>query len=192
MNSASHVEEFSKIMVNAPVWEWARIVRDIGIPNAWIGAGAVRNRVWKTIFGNRCQVETPDIDVAYWEEDLTDGREQEWERRLNARCVAPWQVRNQHRFSSKKTLQPWNSAEDGIASWVETATTVAIRRGERDELIVLAPYGLEDLFAGILRPTEDVDDALFLDRVNAKRWQERCPTLRVELERIKKKEHMIL
>ena len=113
-------------------------------------------------------------------------------RKIKQTFTRAWQARNQHRFSSKKTHQPWNSAEDGIASWVETATTVAIRHGEHDELIVFVPYGLEDLFAGILRPTDDVGDEVFLDRVKAKQWQEHCPALRVELKRIPKKDQKIM
>jgi hypothetical protein len=188
MNNPPLLEEFSKLILGASVWESARVIRDAKIPNAWIGAGAVRNLVWKARFGDQCRVQTPDIDVAYWEEDFTDGREQSWEKKFHDALVAPWQVRNQHRFASKKTGQVWTSVEDGIASWVETATTVAIHRGEQDELIIFAPYGLEDLFAGILRPTEDVSDEFFLERIKTKQWQAHCPALRIELKRILKKD----
>jgi hypothetical protein len=64
--------------------------------------------------------------------------------------------------------------------WPETATAVGVRLGPDDEIEVSAPLGLEDLFSLVVRPTERFRTdkyALFLGRVQSKRWQEIWPKL---------------
>jgi hypothetical protein len=48
-------------------------------------------------------------------------------------------------------VAPLVSAADGVGTWPETATAVAIRLLDGDELRVVAPCGLEDLFALVCR-----------------------------------------
>ena len=46
---------------------------------------------------------------------------------------------------------PLLSAADGVATWPETATAVAVRLCADDSLEVLAPCGLADLLGGVCR-----------------------------------------
>jgi hypothetical protein len=75
---------------------------------------------------------------------------------------------------------PYHSATDAMTCWPETATAVGVRLGGDDEIEVAAPLGLDDLFSLVVRPTERFRTekyALFLDRVQSKRWQEIWPEL---------------
>jgi hypothetical protein len=48
-------------------------------------------------------------------------------------------------------VEQTTSSADGVATWPETATAVAVRLLEDDTIRVVAPCGLEDLFAVICR-----------------------------------------
>jgi hypothetical protein len=75
---------------------------------------------------------------------------------------------------------PYHSATDAMTCWPETATAVGVRLGGEDEIEVAAPLGLDDLFSLVVRPTgrfRTEKYALFLDRVQSKRWQEIWPEL---------------
>ena len=99
------------------------------------------------------------------------------------RAVRPrltWSVANQHRMALRAGLPPWPDLAAALAAWPETATAVAVRlAGGRIE--VLAPHGLDDLFAGILRPTpaHAATPQAVSARAAAKGWRARWPFLRV-------------
>lgn len=55
----------------------------------------------------------------------------------------------------------------------ETATAAAVRLGKDDVIEVAAPFGLDDLFNLVVRPTaryEIEKKALRLDRIRSKNW----------------------
>lgn len=47
----------------------------------------------------------------------------------------------------------YSSVEDGIKNWLHTATSVGVKLDVEGEWQFFTPYGLDDLFAGIIRPT---------------------------------------
>jgi hypothetical protein len=66
--------------------------------------------------------------------------------------------------------------------WPETGTTVAVRRSNRDQGEVAAPFGLDELFDLIVRPTPHFAAGkrlIYSNRIQAKRWLEIWPLLRV-------------
>ena len=151
----------------------------IAPPDAWLSAGFVRNAVFSELFGpQRVQLES-DLDVIYLDERATDPeRDLALERELFARAPALWSVKNQVRMSQDNGLAPYRDVQDALAHFPETATAVAVRmRGS--ELEVLAPYGLDDLRAGVIRATPLIRREVFLARCDSKRWLERWPGVRV-------------
>jgi hypothetical protein len=48
-------------------------------------------------------------------------------------------------------VKPLKSTADGVATWPETATSVAVRLDANDDLKVTAPCGLDDLLNGVCR-----------------------------------------
>jgi uncharacterized protein len=164
------------------------LVRDSGLPEAVIGAGAVRNLVWDHLHGYAVPTEVRDIDVAFFDpSDLTHERDTEAERTLRAMAPElPWQAKNQaavHTWFARKfgyAVEPLTSIEDAVATWPETATCVALALLADDTLRVVAPYGLDDLFGMVLRRNpRRVTLAEFRRRVATKRIAETWPRVRV-------------
>ena len=131
-------------------------VRDADLPDAWVGAGALRDLVWGERFGagfNPTSVR--DVDVAYFDPDHLDpGRDALMTARLTAaRPDLPWEATNQaavHRWYPAP-IAPLTSVTAAVATWPETATAVAVRLTARDRLEVCAPLGLDDLLGGVWR-----------------------------------------
>ena len=53
------------------------------------------------------------------------------------------------RFSGP--VEPLVSVEDGVATWPETATSVAVRLTAGRAIEVIVPYGLQDLLCAVWR-----------------------------------------
>jgi len=63
-------------------------------------------------------------------------------------------VKNQASFARWRAgRRPYSSTEDGIADWLHTATAVGVRCDRHAQWEFFIPYGLDDLFNGIIRPT---------------------------------------
>ncbi len=78
--------------------------------------------------------------------------------------------------------KPYHSTENALLYWPETATAIAVRMGRSGLIEVIAPYGLDDLFALRLRPTPVFAQhklAIFRQRVAEKRWLQRYPGLQL-------------
>ena len=142
-----------------------RAIATARVPDGWLAAGAIRNRVWNRVLGDRGMPET-DWDVAF----AGDLDAREVEGRLSEQLSGPWEASNQHSYG-------YPSAAQGIASWPETATAIGARlRG--DDIELLAPWGLEDLVRGRLRRSPGfTDEQAFLDRERRKSWLTRWPGL---------------
>lgn len=161
-----------------------RAAEQLNLPDWWIGAGFLRNKVWDAIAGN-ATTGARDIDLVYF--DPADVRpETDWVYDASMREKFPhveWEVRNQARMHYKNNFAPFRSTEDGIAHWVETATCVAVRLRE-GKLELLLCYGIDDLINLVARPIEVFRSPnmiqTFYDRIESKHWRERWPQLKVE------------
>ncbi|WP_433299885.1 nucleotidyltransferase family protein [Actinoplanes sp. CA-030573] len=139
-----------------------RVVRDAGLPDAWVGAGALRDLVWGERYGSGFRpAEVRDVDVAFFDAaDLSRQRDRTATELLAAREPAvPWEATNQaavhtwyHEVFPGDPVEPLVSTADGIATWPETATAVAVRLDAGDRLRVCAPLGVDDLLNGVWRP----------------------------------------
>lgn len=156
-----------------------RAVAHLAPAGAWLSAGFVRNAVFSELFGPpRMQLES-DLDVIYFDAQHRDPeRDLACERELFAHVPALWSVTNQARMAEKNGNPPYRDVEDALTYFPETATAVAVRMNGHG-LEVLAPYGLEDLRAGVIRATPRGRKAVFEARCESKRWTERWPGVRV-------------
>lgn len=127
----------------------------LGLPDWWLAGGAVRNTVWRSLFGRDCALTIKDFDLAFF--DAQGDRDQE----LTAKAVLSEQfpdyifdVKNQASFARWRSgRRAYSSTEDGIADWLHTATAVGVRCSTQGQWNYFTPYGLEDLFNGVIRPT---------------------------------------
>jgi uncharacterized protein len=164
-----------------------RHVEALALPDCWIGAGFIRNAVWDHLHARPPSPPTGDIDMI-WFDSVRADRETDRALEQELSGAAPgfiWSVKNQARMHLKNGDAPYANCTDALSCWPETATAVAVRfveclEGERAE--ILAPCGLQDLFALILRPGPAFTGrrrSIFEERVASKGWLETWPLLRV-------------
>ncbi|KGD98399.1 hypothetical protein JL37_06885 [Achromobacter sp. RTa] len=176
------------VLAHAPLMRWLRAARDHGPADGCIAAGAVRSLVWNHLHGYPADSHpSADIDFVYHDaSDLSPGHEAAVAGRLReAAPDAPWEVVNQARVhlwrrdSRGDAPPPAASLEAGIASWPETATCVGVRLTGDGQIAIVAPHGLTDLFALVLRPAPGADPRAYAHRLAAKRHSETWPRLTV-------------
>ncbi|MGH3085105.1 MAG: nucleotidyltransferase family protein [Gaiellaceae bacterium] len=160
-----------------------RAARAVGAPQWVIGAGALRDLVFEHLHG-RAAPPPRDIDYAFFDlDDVSVEHELAVENQLRAlRPGLPFEARNQARVHLwyeqhfGYPIEPYRSIEHAVATWPETATAVACRLREDDGIELIAPLGLDDLLAGVLRRNPaQVTTEIFRQRLArrpdlAKRW----------------------
>lgn len=168
-----------------------RALAALALPDAWIGAGFVRNAAWDEIHGLPPGANPPaDVDVVWFDpaRAAAAADDEAIEARLRAALPAvPWQVRNQARMAAGNNDAPYADTADAMAHWPDTATAVAARlRPASGAVELAAPFGVDDLLAGVVRPTpafaaDPAKREAFARRVEAKAWLRRWPKLRLAL-----------
>lgn len=167
------------ILANSPVGEVLPAIAHLGLPNWWLAGGAVRNTVWRTLFGADCNLVINDFDVAFF--DLAGDRTQEQAAKAALTDQFPnykFDVKNQASFARWRTGRyPYHSTEDGVADWLHIATAVGVRMTVQAEWQFFTPYGLGDLLSGIIRPTPAHQDNPDAHRKGAS-FLQLCPQLK--------------
>ena len=157
-------------------------VRTINLPDCWIAAGTIRSAVWDMLHGWPVSTDWADVDVLFFDAgDVARDRESAAEAELSRLCTGPnWEVRNQARMHSKVGNPPYCDTEDGLRHFAETPTAVGVRL-VGDQIDILAPHGLDDLFSLTVRPTatDDRNMAYYRARMATKNWPGRWPKVRV-------------
>lgn len=159
-------------------------VRGLKLSDCWVGAGFVRNAVWDDLHGYGQIPAVGDVDVVWFDpEYCSSDYDRHLEEQLCHQLPAfDWSVTNQARMHLRNGDNPYQSTENALLYWPETATAVGVRLGNEDLIEVIAPFGLNDLFELRLRPTPAFEREKFYSfkqRVDTKRWQERYPQLQL-------------
>lgn len=158
------------------------LARELGLPDCWVAAGFVRSRVWDHLHQYAPSPLPQDIDVIWFDPDRP-GAEQDavLEKRLHARDASlGWSVKNQARMHLRNGDLPYGSASDAMRHWPETATAVGVRLDAQGRIEIAAPFGLDDLFGLVVRPTAaflTLKRAAWLERLRAKQWRTSWPRL---------------
>ena len=179
-----------KELIEAHEWFLSvlRAVRSCDPPDWLVGGGVLRDLVWDALQGYEHPTALRDVDVAYFDpHDLRPERDEEIDRSLCSQNPhVPWQAKNQaavHLWYERVfgfPVEPLASSADGVGTWPETATSVAVRLLANDDLLVVAPCGLSDLFDMICRRNpRRVTPEIFRKRLLDKRIEETWPRVRV-------------
>lgn len=161
--------------------------------NDWlIFSGAVYQSVWNHLTGRPPGHGVKDFDVGYFDPDYSWDAEDAVIRRVAARFDEPLksrvEVRNQRRVSEwfpQKFGQDWPpvaATAEALTRFVAPTFAVGVRLEADDRFTVEAPFGLDDVFAMVIRPNPTRPIAADWDRVVEKlvaRW----PELSVERDR---------
>ena len=184
---AGQSEDRLRGMIRSSAWMMRVLatVRDTELPDAWVGAGAIRDLVWGQLYGSGFDPgDVRDVDVVFFDpDDLSRAGDEAATGRLHgAWPQVPWEARNQaavHTWYAVKfggdPVRPLRSIAEAVATWPETATAVATRLDPAHEVELCAPLGLADLLAGVWRRNPrrvslQVSLARFARHQPARRW----------------------
>lgn len=148
---------------SAPLMQVLRTMRDLDLPDWVIFSGAIYQRVLNHLGGRDLDYGIKDYDVGYFDaSDISYEAEDVVIQRVAAAFQPPLremvEVRNQARvhvwFEDKfgEPYTPLTSSAEATQRFVSTMFAVGVRLGADDRITLVAPFGLDDLFARRLRP----------------------------------------
>jgi uncharacterized protein len=175
------------VLRGAPaLMEALRVAREVAAPDWLISAGAIRDTVWDDLH-DRPPALPRDIDVNFFDpSDLTPARDEAVEAALRERAPQlPWEAKNQaavHLWYPRVfgvEVPPFDATAEAVATFPETASCVGVRLLADEDLLVVAPYGLADLFGCVCRHNPARVSRDFYERRAAEKgWASRWPRLR--------------
>jgi uncharacterized protein len=182
-------ERLGSLVCSTPwLLEVLRAARDVDPPDWLVGGGVLRDLVWDRLHRRSRPPAPRDVDLAFFDPTRLDpARDAEVEQALRARLPGiPWDAKNQaavHTWYGRVfggEVAPLPSSADGVATWPETATAVAVRLLDDDRVQVVAPCGLDDLFGLVCRRNpRRVSVDQYRRRVRDKRIADRWPGVRI-------------
>lgn len=159
----------------------------IALPGCWVSGSAIAQTVWNAAFGFPPDHGLADIDLVYFDAaDMSERREMreaERVRGLFPDLPLAIDIKNEARvhlwYESKfgYPIPPYRSIEHAITTFPTTASSVAIRPGA-DYLEIFAPFGLADMFGGMVRANK-VQITQDIYEQKARRWHGCWPALTI-------------
>ncbi|GAA0609402.1 nucleotidyltransferase family protein [Virgibacillus siamensis] len=176
-------------LIGKDVWMMDILItaKSLHLPDWWICAGFVRSKIWDSSHGFRERTVIPDIDVIYFDNtNIDEGKEKRLQHRLlSTHPNEPWSVKNEARMHVVSNSPPYSSSVDAISKFPETATALGVKLDEYDNLMLAAPYGVEDAINMKIKPTSYFTKtseriAIYEERVAKKNWQSNWGGLKVQ------------
>ena len=171
---------------NETLKEVLRRLEKSNLKNYYVGAGCINQTVFNYLHGFRIDSNINDYDIVYYDEDTSYEKEDiviKYIEDLLSDLNIKLDIKNEaivHLWYNKKyndNRKPYISLEEAIARWGTTITCIGVRL-EEGNLIVDAPYGLNDLFNMIIRPVKiDFTEADYIKKVN--KWKKNWPKLTI-------------
>ncbi|TKD72376.1 nucleotidyltransferase family protein [Pseudalkalibacillus hwajinpoensis] len=154
-------------------------VKQLQLPDWWVCAGFVRSKIWDTLHEFEQRTTMADIDVIYLDRSvINESHEKILEQKLMKLSPGiPWSVKNQARMHSINDLEPYDSCIDAMAKFPETATALGVKLDSENNIILAAPWGIEDVLQMKVMPTPFFSQSdklleIYKKRVNVKNWSE--------------------
>jgi hypothetical protein len=159
----------------------------LGVEQPWLVAGCVYGAAWNRLAGRPPGENVKDYDVFYWDEDTSWEAEDAVIRRADALfgdLGVEVELKNQKRvplwYREKFGVDygAVSCAADAIARFQIACTCVGLAPPAGGGLEVCAPHGLDELYAGVLRPNPLCPSPPERVRAKAESYRERWPWLR--------------
>jgi len=173
------------LRANERVMRLLAAVRDLRVEHWCVAAGTIRNVVWDDLHGLSVPTLPTDVDVLVFDPVRTAPS---YERQLEARLSTAvpdvcWEVVNQasvHTYTGDQDA--YVSIADAMSRWADLVTAVGAHLEDDDEISIIAPGGLEDLFELRVRPNLATPTAaeVYRERMATKGWKSRWPQLSIE------------
>lgn len=164
----------------------------LGLPDAWLVAGCLFQTVWNLRSGLAATANIKDYDLFYFNaSDLSEAAEQAVQARVTALFAdLPITVETKNQARVHLWYERWfgypypplQSARNGIERFLVPCTCVGLQPASdprTTDPTLYAPYGLEELYAGLLRPNPACPH-LPLFQAKADSYRERWPWLTLQ------------
>lgn len=135
--------------------------RSLGLPQWRLVAGSIYQTVWNALTHKPAGTGIKDYDLIYFDAgDLSWDAEDAVIRRADAVFAGRWPVelRNQarvHLWFEQRFGLPYpqlSSADEAFLHYAAIVHAVGVRLEDDDRIDIAAPFGLDDIFAMIIRP----------------------------------------
>jgi len=160
--------------------------KSLSLPDWWVCAGFVRAKIWDVLHGFVNRTPLPDVDVIYFDNSNLD---EEVEKRLEEKLRSmdpsiPWSVKNEARMHFANNIPPYSSAVDAISKFPETATALGLSIDERNQIILAAPCGIEDVVNLVVKPTPYFEKTkeraeIYEERIAKKNWKSTWSNIKI-------------
>jgi hypothetical protein len=137
------------------------LLRSLDLPQGWLVAGAIYQTVWNRLCGLPPGTGIRDYDLIYFDDaDLSYEAEDAVIRKVTAEATglrAPVEARNQarvHLWYEQRFDAGYPrlaSADEALGRYTHMAFAVGARLGPNGRMDIMAPFGLDDMFAMVLR-----------------------------------------
>jgi hypothetical protein len=151
----------------------------------YLGGGLIRNAVWDHLHSYTSPTPVDDVDVIYFD---TGNIEKRYDEAINAKLSAQipnvrWSTKNQARMHLVNNEPAYETIDDAVSRWPETATAFIVRLDPAGKLVFIAPYGFDDLLRLVVMNTPAFENRLetVRRRIEEKQWQRIWPRLRIVL-----------
>ena len=144
-------------------------LRSLDLPQWRLVAGCLYQTVWNTLTNLPRGTGIKDYDLIYYDgSDLSWDAEDAVIRRVAAAtrdCVGPVEVRNQARvhlwFADRFgcAYPQLRSADESLHYYASIVHAVGVRLENDGRLDIAAPFGLDDMFAMVIRPNRTLANA---------------------------------
>lgn len=158
--------------------------RELALPDWLLFSGAIYQRALNHLTGREPDYGIKDYDLAYFDPDTSYEAEDAVIKRVAQAFQPPLrelvEVRNQARvhlwFEDKfgEPYAPLRSSEEALRRFTSATFAVGARLEPDGRMTILAPFGLEDIFALRLRPNPVLRTKGYLRTAEAtlRRWPE--------------------
>jgi len=164
LNHHDHLD--ASLRTSPTLMQVLEIARDLDLPQWRIVSGAIYQTVWNALTGRDPDYGIKDFDLIYFDGSDLSYEAEDVEIKRAAAAYPPdlsplVEVRNQARvhlwFEAHfgEAYAPLSCADEAISRFVSPAYAVGVRLERDGRLDVVAPFGLDDLFAMTLRPNPD-------------------------------------
>ena len=157
------------------------IAADLNLNDWCLAAGFVRNLIWDQLHNHPVATPLNDIDLIYFDcDNLSPDKDRDYQQQLCSLSPLPWSVKNQARMHTRNNDNAYTSTTDAMSYWVEVETAIGVRLNTKDQVELLAPFGLEPLFNfSITANPKRLKLREFQSRVTQKKWLSLWPKLTI-------------
>jgi hypothetical protein len=144
------------------------VVRELGLPQGRLVAGCLYGTVWNVLTGRPRRTGIKDYDLVYFDaSDLSWAAENEVIAKVAAATSGfpgHVEVRNQarvHLWFEQRFGTPYPAlacADEALLRYASVVHAVGVRLEPDGRLDVIAPFGLADLFAMVIRPNRVLEN----------------------------------